>query len=72
MGSYYGTILWNDIMETYSGIVFVERIPGMPGTSPELLWDPGDPLGTLLGPPGTSLGHPGTPLGHLGDVPEIP
>ena len=44
----------------------MKRIPGMPGTSPEHSWDPGDPLGTPLGPPRTHLGRTGTPLGHLG------
>ena len=46
-------------------------VPGAP-------WDPGDPLGTRLGPPGTTLGRPGalgppsTPLGTPGNIPETP
>ena len=35
-GSYYGMILWNDIVELYYGIIFTQRITGMPGTS----WSP--------------------------------
>ena len=50
----------------YYGIIFVKRIQGMPGTSPEPHWDPGDPLGTPLGPQGTLLGRPGTHLGAPG------
>ena len=30
----------------------MKKIPGRPGTSPELPWHPEDPLGTLLGPQG--------------------
>ena len=52
-------------MELYSGIIFMKRILGMPGTCQE---PPGSPgiLGTPLRHPGTHLGPPGTPLGPLG------
>ena len=53
-------------MKLYSGILFMKRIPGMPRTSPESPWDPGDPRGTALGHMGTPLGPPGTPLGTPG------
>ena len=52
-------------MELYYGIIFMEMIPGMPGTSQEPPWDPKDPLGTALGSLGTLLRRPGTPLEPL-------
>ena len=61
-------------MELYHRIIFMKRIPGMPGTSPQnpgipgipraRAWDPRDAPGTpwtRLGPPGTSLGPSGRP-----------
>ena len=58
-------------MELYYGTIFMKRIAGMPGTSPELPGDPGDPLGTLLGLR-KRLGPLGAPLGPPRDVPETP
>ena len=84
-GSYYRIILENHIMELDYGIIFIKRIPGVPGTSPE---PPGilgisehapGTLGTPLGSQGTPLGSPrdvpetlGTPLGRPRDAPGTP
>ena len=62
-GSYYRIILPNDIMELYYGTIFMKRILGMPGTSPETPGNPRDPLGTPLGPPGTAT-EEATNQGH--------
>ena len=35
-GSHYGIISRNDIMKFYHVSIFMKRIPGMTGTSPEL------------------------------------
>ena len=72
-------------MELYHGIIFMERIPGMPGTSPEppgSRGSPGHGPGTPRDAPGTPGHAPGTPgdapgtPGHApgthGDVPETP
>ena len=49
-------------MELYSGIIFMKRIHGMPGTSPEPPGFPGHAPGThedAPGPPGHAPGTPG-------------
>ena len=50
MGSYYGIISWNHLYE---------EDPGDAGDIHRARWDPGDPLGTPLGPPGTLPGSSG-------------
>ena len=61
-------------MESYYGIIFMKRIPGMHGTSPEppgIPGIPGDapgPLGTPLEPWETSLNPPGEAPGTPGDL----
>ena len=72
MDLYYRIILGNDIMEPYHRIILMNRIPGIPGESPDAPGTsrisrarPWDPPGMPLGPPGTPLGPPGTPLGSL-------
>ena len=72
-------------MELDSGIIFVKRIPGMSGTSPDppgipgipcaRVWDPEDAPGTpghASGTPGDAPGTPGHAPGTPGDVPETP
>ena len=77
MGSYYGIILPNDIMELHYAMIFMKRIPGMPGTSPEppgilgIPWArPWDPQGRSWAPQarpwdprGNPQGRPWDPLG---------
>ena len=74
MGLYCGIIIRNDILRdcitgSYHGIVSrnypVKRNPGTPETSPEPPWDPGDSLGTPLGPPGDAPGTLGDPQIHI-------
>ena len=64
-GSYYGIISRQDIMEFYMTESSFEKDPGGCLGRPGAPWDPGDPLGTPLGPQGTQLGFPR-------DVPETP
>ena len=64
MGSYYGIILRNDIMELYYAIIFMTTNPADAWDVPGAPWDPEDFLGTPLGSPGTRLGALGTPLGR--------
>ena len=58
--SYYGIILRNQIMESYYGITLwnppYERNPRDAQDVPRAPWDPGDPVGTPLGPQETPLG----------------
>ena len=49
-----------------------EKDPGDAQDVPKAPWDPGDPLGTPLGPPETPLRPPGTPLGAPRDAPRTP
>ena len=62
--SYYGIILRNYIMEFDNTIIFMKRIPGMPGESTEPPVTSRDPMGTPLEYPGT----PWTPRGPPGDL----
>ena len=57
-------------MELYYGIILMKKIPGMPGTSPELPGIPGEspeppgPSGIPRARPATQWGRPLDPLGH--------
>ena len=56
-------------MELYYGVIFIKKIPGMPGTSPgipgNLQARPWDPQGSQA-PPGRPFDPLGTPLGPMG------
>ena len=72
-GSCYGIIVRNDIMESYYRIIFMKRVTGMPGTSPEPPGIPGipcactwEPRGRPRDPRGRSCEPQGTPLGPAG------
>ena len=70
MGLYYRIILRDHITEFYYGIIFMKRIPEMPGTftePPGIPWipwaRPWDPLGRFWDPQACPWDPPGTPLG---------
>ena len=71
MGSFYGIILRNDYGITLRNH-FYKKDPGDAQDVRGAPWDPGDPMGTPLGPPGDAPETPGHAPGTSWDAPGPP